>query len=143
MHASSSKLICPIAAHLAASGMVDYAASKSAALALHEGLQSELRTIYNAPRVRATVVCPSIVSTEMFTGLVSPSNFVAPVLRPEEVAKAVVEALWAGEARHIDMPWSSKVMAMSMKALPSFFRVMIQDGAAQSMRSFRGRQILE
>ena len=45
------------AAWATAPRMTEYAASKAAALAFHEGLTAELTTAYNAPRVRTVVVC--------------------------------------------------------------------------------------
>lgn len=46
------------AAWATAPRMTEYAASKAAALAFHEGLATELVTEYNAPKVRTVVVCP-------------------------------------------------------------------------------------
>jgi len=83
-------------------------------------LQTELKHVYKAPKVRCTVLCPSVVATKMFTGLNSPSNFFNPMLTPQEVANAAVSALWAGEARHIELPWLSKVMISPLKGMPSF-----------------------
>ena len=120
-----------------------YAASKAAALSLHEGLQSELRNIYNAPKVRCTIVCPGTVGTKMFAGLRSTSEFFMPTLRPEEVAEEIVQALWAGEARTLDLPWSHKVFFPSLRALPQWWRIMMQDTAKDTMGSFHGRQVLE
>ncbi|KAJ0267388.1 hypothetical protein COL922a_014948, partial [Colletotrichum nupharicola] len=36
--------------------MVDYSATKAAAIAFHEGLGAELVTRYNAPRVRTVLI---------------------------------------------------------------------------------------
>ncbi|KAJ6202417.1 putative short-chain dehydrogenase [Bipolaris maydis] len=129
-------------AYSTVSCMADYAASKSAALALHEGLQTELKHIYKAPKVRCTVVCPSLVGTKMFTGLSSPSNFLMPVLTPQEVAGVISSALWSGEARHIDLPWLSKVFMTPLKGAPVFLRMLVQDGAGDSMHSFDGHKVI-
>ncbi|EMD91414.1 hypothetical protein COCC4DRAFT_69441 [Bipolaris maydis ATCC 48331] len=129
-------------AYSTVSCMADYAASKSAALALHEGLQTELKHIYKAPKVRCTVVCPSLVGTKMFTGLSSPSNFLMPVLTPQEVAGVISSALWSGEARHIDLPWLSKVFMTPLKGAPVFLRMLMQDGAGDSMHSFDGHKVI-
>lgn len=40
------------AAYVTAPYMVDYASTKAAAMSFHEGLTVELKTLYNAPRVR-------------------------------------------------------------------------------------------
>jgi short-subunit dehydrogenase len=122
--------------------MADYAASKAAALALHEGLQTELRNIHQAPKVRCTIVCPGTVGTKMFAGLRSSSEFIMPTLSADEVAEAIVSALWAGEARTIDLPWSHKVLFPSLRALPQWWRILMQDNAKDTMKTFGGRQIM-
>ncbi len=48
--------IASLAAYVTAPNMVDYASSKAAALAFHEGLAAELVTRYNAPAVRTILM---------------------------------------------------------------------------------------
>jgi short-subunit dehydrogenase len=123
--------------------MVDYAASKAAALALYEGLQTELKHVYKAPRVRCTAVCPGTVGTKMFAGLKPTSEFIMPTLKPEEVADAIVDALWAGEARHISMPWVHRAMLPSLRALPQWWRIAMVDGGKDTMTTFAGRKVMD
>lgn len=132
-----------VAAYSSVAGMVDYAASKSAALALHEGLQTELKHLYSAPRVRCTVVLPATVSTQMFTGLTTGSRFLFPVLRPEDVAGQITKALWAGESKHVEMPFLASVLLPPSRMLPSWWRVGMQDGAKDSMKTFSGRKVMD
>ncbi|CAI4212305.1 unnamed protein product [Parascedosporium putredinis] len=108
-----------LASYLPSCKMVDYAASKSAALALHEGLQTELRHVYKAPK-----------------GL-------TPPLTPELVASHVVDALWSGEARHIELPWLTKLTMMPIKGSPPFWRIAMQDLVKDSMSSFGGRKVMD
>jgi len=51
-----------LASFVTTASNVDYSATKSGILSLHEGLKLELRHVYNAPAVRATYVssCPPI-----------------------------------------------------------------------------------
>lgn len=63
--------VASTAAFLAVPNMVDYAASKAATLAFHEGLTSELTTRYNAPKVRTVVVNQGYTKTALFEGLES------------------------------------------------------------------------
>ena len=44
--------VASLAAYVTAPAMVDYSASKAAALTFHEGLQAELATVYRADKVR-------------------------------------------------------------------------------------------
>lgn len=143
--------------------MVHYAASKSAALALHEGLSSELKHIYKAPKVRTTVVCPSVVGTKMFEGLEGGNSFMMPVLRPEEVAEAITSSLRSTYSNHVEMPLMGKWLTPWTRALPSWyryvlllhhlarsrslivktFRVTFQDAAKDSMTTFSGHKVLD
>ncbi|KAL6229377.1 hypothetical protein BDW75DRAFT_249819 [Aspergillus navahoensis] len=124
-------------------GMVDYASSKSAALALHEGLQTELKHAYKAPKVRCTVVLPSVVSTKLFTGVAPPSQFFTPLLTPRGVADKVLDTVWAGEARHIELPWLMSLLGAFTRFAPSYFRVAVQDAAESSMDHFKGRHVMD
>lgn len=49
--------VASTAAYVTAPRMVDYAGSKAAALAFHEGLHAELASTYNAPKVRIFICC--------------------------------------------------------------------------------------
>jgi all-trans-retinol dehydrogenase (NAD+) len=44
--------VASYAAYITVPNMTDYGASKAAALAFHEGLTAELKTRYQAPKVR-------------------------------------------------------------------------------------------
>jgi len=74
-------------AYVTAVGAVDYSSSKAAALAIYEGLQTELKHVYQAPSVRLSVVCPSTSRTKMFESIKTSSNFMVPELTPAEVAE--------------------------------------------------------
>jgi short-subunit dehydrogenase len=49
--------VASMASFACAAGNVDYSATKAGAHAFHEGLASELRARYHAPKVRTTYVC--------------------------------------------------------------------------------------
>ena len=48
--------VASFAAYITVPNMVDYGASKAAYLSFHEGLAAELKTRYNAPKVRTVVI---------------------------------------------------------------------------------------
>ena len=48
--------VASFAAFITVPNMTDYGASKAAALSFHEGLTAELKTRYNAPKVRTIVI---------------------------------------------------------------------------------------
>lgn len=72
------------AAWIAAPRMADYAASKAAALAMHEALAAELATLYNAPKVRAIAVCPNATKTPLFEGFQMYNNMFLYKLEPDD-----------------------------------------------------------
>jgi len=75
-------------------GLVDYCASKHAAVGFNESLRMELGA-QGHKRIFTTVVCPSFIATGMFKGAGMPPwmRTVAPVLRPEYVVQRIVEAI--------------------------------------------------
>lgn len=90
--------IASIAACVPASSLVDYSCSKSAALAFHEGLAAELKTLYEAPKVRTVCVCPSWIETNMARKVKISDKFVLPMLKVETLAEKVVEKILSGNS---------------------------------------------
>lgn len=91
--------VASIAATISTANIVDYCGSKSAALAFHEGLAVELKTVYKAPKVRTICLCPSIVQTSLTTQLKeTKDSFLMPVQRVESVADMVVEKILSGNS---------------------------------------------
>mgnify|MGYP003624104356 CR=1 FL=1 len=122
--------------YLATAGVVDYAASKSAAIAIYEGLQTELKHFYKAPAVRVSCICPSAVDTKMFAGIKGPSNFLMPRLTPESVADTIATVLWSGLAHNLMIPAFAYISAPT-RCLPEWLRVGMQDGGADVMTELK------
>jgi short-subunit dehydrogenase len=120
------------AGYLATPYLVDYCATKSAALAIYEGLQTELKHLYKAPAVRVSCISPAAVDTKMFKGIEAPSNFFFPRLAPEDVGNAVCQILWSGNAQHVTIP-AAAYASYAFKLLPSWMRVGVQDGGKDIM----------
>lgn len=102
--------------------MVDYSATKAAAISLHEGLRTELKVHHNAPAIRTTLVCPSTTNTKMFKGLRGSSAFFVPIKEPSYVASLVVDAIWAGESRQIVIPTFQSWSCAWLRAFPASYR---------------------
>lgn len=81
--------VASIAGLITAPGMVDYGASKFAAVGFTEGLRKELRLLHGTA-VQTSLLCPAAISTELFKGFKQPA---AAVLEPAAVAQQVVEAV--------------------------------------------------
>ena len=90
--------IASIAACVSSTNLVDYSCSKSAALAFHEGLSAELKTLYKAPKVRTVCVCPGWTETAMTKLVKIKDPFFIPMLKVETLAERVVEQIVSGNS---------------------------------------------
>ncbi|KAF2808717.1 putative short-chain dehydrogenase [Mytilinidion resinicola] len=122
--------------HLATAGVTDYAATKAAAIAIYEGLQTEMKHNYKAPAVRLSCLCPSAVKTKMFTGIKGPSNFFMPFLKPEDLGDCIANMLWSGKAQNLSIP-AFAYISPPTRALPDWMRVGMQDGGADVMTELK------
>ncbi|KAE8320559.1 hypothetical protein BDV39DRAFT_211554 [Aspergillus sergii] len=122
--------------------MVDYSATKAAALSIWEGLQAELSHVYKAPKVRCSVICPSLIKTKMFVGFDNPDNFFAPPLEPDYVAQLMSDCLLSGEAQHILCPSAAGSIGTYMRAWPSWMRVGMQAAIYKVASDLKGHDPL-
>ncbi|KAI1490374.1 hypothetical protein F5X96DRAFT_636404 [Biscogniauxia mediterranea] len=134
--------VASCASWLTVPNMVDYAASKAAALAFHDGLTAELRTRYSAPKVRTVVVNQAYTKTPLFEGYQETSPFLAPALEPESVADAICERIFSGRSGHVVAPASGHALRL-VQALPRWLAHSLRAHNENLMADFRGRQVLE
>ncbi|KAJ8610945.1 hypothetical protein MRB53_038249 [Persea americana] len=113
--------IASIATFVTIPQVVDYSCTKAAALAFHEGLAMELKTRYNADKVRATVVHPWWVRTPMIEKLIEAGTWTAPTMEPETVVDAIVAQLHSGEGGQIILPRHLAIVSM-LKGFPSWLQ---------------------
>jgi all-trans-retinol dehydrogenase (NAD+) len=117
--------------------LVDYAASKWAAMGFDESLRVELKK--SAPGVKTTVVCPYYVNTGMFAGVKSRFPLLLPILEEADVSRRIVAAI-EHERPRLVMPWLVFLLPL-MRVLP----VPLMDALANflgvnvSMDEFVGR----
>lgn len=130
------------AAWLTIPNMVDYSASKAAALALHEGLMAELATRYNARRLRTVIVHPAHTRTALFTGFDQKQNFLMPQMEPETVAEAVVSQVLTGRSGQVTLPETGSIMS-AMRGLPDWLVVPTRVRGQSFMTGFKGRQVIQ
>ncbi|RKU47340.1 hypothetical protein DL546_004579 [Coniochaeta pulveracea] len=88
--------------HTGAAQLTDYAAAKAGVTALHKSLAAELRESH--PDIRMVLVTPGQVSTPLFYGVQTPNSFLAPVVEPIDVAKAIISAVDNGYSTSIALP---------------------------------------
>ncbi|ROT36823.1 NAD(P)-binding protein [Sodiomyces alkalinus F11] len=135
--------VASLAAYLAVPDLVDYSASKAAALAFHEGLTAELATRYAAKRVRTVLVTQGYAKTPLFQGWTPDSPFLMPALEPETVAEAVVDQVLSGRSGHVVVPGVAGTLASALRALPHWYQLRVRAKGQSFMAGFSGRQVVE
>jgi all-trans-retinol dehydrogenase (NAD+) len=119
-------------------GLVDYTASKFAAVGFDDALRSELRR--TAPGVRTTVVCPYFINTGMFDGVRTRFPLLLPILDETTVARRIVRAVEHDRARLV-MPLLVRIVPlMRMLPVPVFDAIAAFLGLDRGMDHFRGRE---
>ncbi|KAG9765617.1 NAD(P)-binding protein, partial [Aureobasidium melanogenum] len=119
-------------AFVATSHITDYAATKAAALALYEGIQTELKHVYKAPAVRCSVICPAVANTKMFGSVVQKGNFFMPALEASDIGDRMCEILKSANSQQVVMPAMASI-AVVLRMMPTWMRINAQDAAAEAM----------
>jgi all-trans-retinol dehydrogenase (NAD+) len=115
----------------------DYAASKWAAVGFDESLRAELHQ--KSPGVKTTVVCPFYIDTGMFRGVQSRFPFLLPILKEDEVARRVVDAVARDRARLFMPPIIYLLPPMRLLPVAVFDWIARFLGVNASMDEFKGR----
>ncbi|KAJ5366621.1 hypothetical protein N7541_000562 [Penicillium brevicompactum] len=115
--------------------MVDYSASKAAAIAFHEGLAAELVTRYAAPRVRTVLVTQGFTRTGFIRGLTPEDTWVNPLLEAESVAEGVVGQVLKGESGVVVLPGVAGWVAVRLRGWPGWFGHLLRCRLERLMRS--------
>ncbi|KAK3320919.1 hypothetical protein B0T19DRAFT_430950 [Cercophora scortea] len=122
-----------------AAQLTDYAAAKAGVTALHKSLAAELKVSH--PQLRTVLVTPGQLSTPLFYGVQTPNAFLAPVVEPVDVAKAIIAAVDGGRNEAIAMPLYARwiewynVLPIGLQAVARRIA-----GVDVGMRTFVGRQ---
>ncbi|KAF2739634.1 short chain dehydrogenase/reductase [Polyplosphaeria fusca] len=104
--------VSSVLGHLGAANLSAYAASKAANLALHSSLRAELFQHPNGTAIKTILVTPGQMSTKMFAGVKTPSNFLAPVVPTVDVASQVIKLIEKGEGGEIALPLYSRYIGI-------------------------------
>lgn len=134
--------VASIAAYLSVPNMVDYAASKAAALAFHEGLTAELLTRYNAPKVRTVVINQGYTKTPLFQGYNNTAQFLLPSLEPETVAEEIVKKVLSGKSGQVIIPGAAGLLTV-LRGFPHWYQVRARSQAQNIMTNWHGRQVID
>lgn len=128
--------VASIAGYITASKMVDYAASKAAAITFHEGLTAELVSHYHAPKVRTVLMCQGYTRTALFEG------FGGSGLYAETVAEEIVKAVLGGKSQHMMLPEATWGIAPRLRGWPVWFQTATRN-RLDMMKGWKGRQVVQ
>lgn len=134
--------VASFAAYITVPNMTDYAASKAAALSFHEGLTAELKTRYNAPKVRTIVINQGYTKTPLFQGYYNDSPFLVPTLEPETVAEAIVKKVLAGHSGQVIIPGFGATLTF-LRGFPHWYQLGLRAKGEKIMTNWHGRQVID
>lgn len=118
--------------------LTDYAAAKAGLAAMHVSLSAELRQY---PEIKTILVSPGQLSTPLFAGVQTPSNFLAPIIEPVDVAKEVIATIDGGSSANLAMPLYARWIDW-MHVLPVGVQRILRwaSGVDVAMKTFIGRK---
>lgn len=124
-----------------------YCASKFGLIGFHESLTHEVSNPYKyyaAKKVDIStlLVTPGHISTGLFEGLSMPSAFFTPVLTPQFVGDAIVDAVCNGETGTLRLPFFTRLTWVT-RVIPGFIIEYFRMVAAmdKSMDSYVGNEM--
>ena len=110
--------VASLAGFVTAPGLIDYASTKAAAVAFHEGVAAELKYRYAAPRVRTVCVCPNFTRTKLIADFKGDGNWMNPVFEVETVAEAVFERVMSGQSGFLVLPRTAEWSVLTVRSWP-------------------------
>ncbi|KAI9737384.1 MAG: hypothetical protein M1834_009538 [Cirrosporium novae-zelandiae] len=128
--------VSSVLGHLGAARLSDYTAAKAGLIAMHTSLTAELA---DHPEIKTLLVTPAQLSTDLFRGVQTPSNFFAPVVESTEVVKEIIAAIDNGVSGEISMPLYARWIGL-MGILPAGLQKILRwaSGVDRAMKSFQG-----
>jgi short-subunit dehydrogenase len=136
--------IASMASYVTVPGMVDYCCTKASAVAFHEGLAQELKVLDGGRGrgIRTTLVNPTWIETPLIEGLTKEKRFRerAFVLRPEDVAEAVVNQVRMGRSGHLVLPrWYGLVSGI--RAWPAWLQEALRNRVGREAAMLMGEGV--
>ena len=132
--------VSSVLAHLGCANLSDYTAAKAGLVALHASLSAEL---VKYPNIKTLLVTPGQIATPLFEGVRTPSNFLAPVLEPVDVAKEIIAAIDAGVSGELAMPLYARWIGV-LDVLPVGLQKVLRwaSGMDKAMEGFKGAGVV-
>ncbi|OAA67193.1 short chain dehydrogenase reductase [Niveomyces insectorum RCEF 264] len=134
--------ISSVIGEVGAARLTDYAAAKAGVIALHRSLTAELKASH--PSIRTVLATLGQLSTPLYYGVQTPNAFLAPIVEPVDVAKAVIQAIDNGDAECIGLPFYARWIAW-YNVLPVGLQQLARwlSGVDTAMSTFIGRRGIE
>jgi all-trans-retinol dehydrogenase (NAD+) len=131
--------IASMAGHVGVNGLVDYCASKHAAVGFNEALRSEISRLGKSG-VHVTTINPYYVRTGMFTGIKNSSPLMFPILEPCYVVNRILEAVLTN-AENVYMPRSTYLYLFIKGLFPARAVLTLAEyfGLNRTMEDYIGR----
>ena len=115
--------IASMASFISSAGIVDYSCTKVGALAFHEGLRSELRTVHKCPEIKTTVVHPIWADTPLIAEgkehLIKAGQI---IIQPQDVSDAVVKQVMKGRSGQIILAPGIGTVLSSLRGYPTWIQ---------------------
>jgi short-subunit dehydrogenase len=134
--------VASLASFITVPRMVDYGASKAAAMAFHEGLTAELATVYQAPRVRTICINQGYTKTALFQGYTNDAGFMMPTLEVDTVAEEIAKAILAGHGAQVVIPGGG-VITTFLRGFPHYLQRKLRHDGVKIMEKWHGRQVID
>lgn len=122
--------VASLASFVALAKFASYGATKAAALAFHETLACELKTVYAAPGVVTTVVHPSFVRTPLVRDWEKILERGPGLLTIDSVARPVLQQVFSGTGAQIVVP-GSLALVRGIRGWPSWVQEIVRGRIAQ------------
>lgn len=133
--------VSSVLGHMSPAKLSVYGASKAGLIAFHESLTYELGSPSQTTRgVKTMLVTPGQMATPLFDGVQTPNEWLAPVLKPADVASKIVTSMEKGSIETISTPLYTQFIPM-FRSLP-WRPVEVArrfSGMDRGMDTFRGR----
>ncbi|KAB2575682.1 Dehydrogenase RED2 [Lasiodiplodia theobromae] len=124
--------VASTASFVALPNIADYAATKTGALAFHEGLTQELRHRHGAPNVHTTVVHPSWTSTALIAHHAKElERHYGPLLTPASVGNSILEQIFACRGNQLILPKPHSFLS-GFRGLPNWMQEKFRDNASKA-----------
>jgi all-trans-retinol dehydrogenase (NAD+) len=119
--------IASMASFVTSPGITDYAATKAAVMALHEGLGQEIKHVYKTPGVLNTVVHPYWARTGLVKGYEGHlEKTQGKLMTPEYVAKQIVDQIVSCQGGQIIIPKSMWTGSL-VRGMPNWMQEFARD----------------